>query len=190
MATIVENLENFLVAFLSANLVFTVFSAYALQYLWGLINTLQIIVLSSLFGLDIPINAKLVMQAILKMCSLEAVKFDFFFDLFDFRETNPFMSVIKNGEEMSDYANAGYDSANFFLLLGPIVPLILIFILSIPLKMLFKRLTKNCGENCCTRRVRTEKVYMIVVLRFFLESCLEIGLSGLIVVQTVSLLLL
>ena len=62
------------------------------------------------------------------MCSLEAVKFDFFFDLFKFRETNPFMSVIKNGEEVSDYANAGYDSANFFLLLGPIVPLILIFL--------------------------------------------------------------
>lgn len=75
------------------------------------------------------------------MCSLEAVKFDFFFDLFKFRETNPFMSVIKNGEEVSDYANAGYDSANFFLLLGPIVPLILIFILSIPLSMLLKRLT-------------------------------------------------
>ena len=73
---------------------------------------------------------------ILKMCALEAVKLDFFFDLFDFRETTAFQTKEESGEEVSSYADAGYDSANFFLLLGPMVPMIIIFVIYIPLKWL------------------------------------------------------
>ena len=69
-----EASENALKAFFSANIFFSFFMATLLQYLWGMINTLQILVLTDLFGFrDIPPNAEMVMQAILRMCSLEFI---------------------------------------------------------------------------------------------------------------------
>lgn len=59
---IAEGSENTLKAFFSANIVLSFFMAGMLQYLWGMINTLQVIVLTGLFGLtDVPPNAAMVM---------------------------------------------------------------------------------------------------------------------------------
>ena len=87
MTALTKSIENFLLTFLGANIFLSLFSAYLLQHLWGMINTLQIIVLSSLFGLDIPFNADIVMKMILKMCALEAVDTSSVLNIFNFRET-------------------------------------------------------------------------------------------------------
>ena len=57
--------SNALKSFLGGNLFVSLFSAGALQYLWGLINALQMIVLTVLFNIDVAANADMIMVAIL-----------------------------------------------------------------------------------------------------------------------------
>ena len=134
---IVERAENALMAFFSANIFLTIFSAGLMQLLWGLINTLQIIVLTYLFNLDIPMNASMLMVMLLKLCSMEFFSTDELFDkMFDFRETEPYNTIVHaNGDKESKYDDAGYETTIFFLLLGPIFFLVLIFLAYV----LFKR---------------------------------------------------
>ena len=71
---VAQNTEDALKVFLSTNIVLSVFTTVSLQLLWGMINTLQIIVLTNLFNFkNIPLNAEMVMQAILRLCSLEFI---------------------------------------------------------------------------------------------------------------------
>lgn len=42
-----------------------------LQFIWGMINALQVIMLSTLFNVDIPLNAYMIMEVILKLCALD-----------------------------------------------------------------------------------------------------------------------
>lgn len=58
---------------MAGNLFISLLMAYALQYLWGMVNSLQLIVLASLFDLLIPENAKVIQVEIMKACA-----FDFF----------------------------------------------------------------------------------------------------------------
>lgn len=123
------NTENALKAFFGANILVSFFSAGMLQYLWGLINTLQMIVMTSLFQLVIPPNADMVMLMILKMCSLDFVNTGWLLaKLFNFRETESMNTKFdSNGEPQSKFADAGYDSANFLELLGPVFFVVVFF---------------------------------------------------------------
>ena len=127
---IAEVAEDVLTAFFSGNIFISFFTSNLLQYLWGLVNTLQIIVLMNLFNIEIPENAGLLMTTILKMCALEFIPKEKALEFFNFRETEPFnMRADSNGEESSKYDDAGYDSSNFFELIGPILIMIVLFIL-------------------------------------------------------------
>lgn len=53
----VNVIENAILGFFGANIFFSFFSAQLLQYLWALINALQILVMTILFDLSVPINA-------------------------------------------------------------------------------------------------------------------------------------
>ena len=102
-----------------------------------MINSLQVIVLTDLFGLqNVPPNASLVMQSILKMCSLEFIDTGFILEaLFNFRETSAFNTKSsEDGEESSKFADAGYESAIFFELLGPLFFVVILFVLLVLLR--------------------------------------------------------
>ena len=81
---------------------------------------------------------------------------------------------------MSAYFNAGYDSSVFFMLLGPLFFLLVLYGLYLLFKKLLQVATTRCGENCFTRRLKTDNRFVLVSMRFLLESCLEIGLSAMI----------
>ena len=56
-----------------------------------MINALQIVVLSALFDLTIPMNAYMTMELMLKMCAMDFFQTESLFDqLFSFRETKVF----------------------------------------------------------------------------------------------------
>lgn len=150
------NTENALKAFFGANIIFSFFSAGMLQYLWGLINTLQMIVMTSLFQLEIPPNADMVMLMILKMCSLEFVNTGWVLEkIFNFRETESMNTKYdSNGEPYSKFADAGYDSANFLELLGPVFFVVIFFIAYVLLRKFAVKATKKCGTNFFTKRIR------------------------------------
>ena len=134
---ITKKTDNALKVFFSANIFLSFFMASLLQYLWGMINSLQIIVLTDLFGLqNVPPNASMVMQSILKMCSLEFIDTGFVLEaLFNFRETSAFSTrVTEDGVESSKFADAGYESAIFFELLGPLLFVMIVFCLMVLLR--------------------------------------------------------
>ena len=177
-----QSAESAFKAFLTANIFVSIFSAGMLQYLWSLINTLQIVVLTVLFALDIPVNAELVMIMILQMCSLEFISTETAFEMIhSFRETRPFSSKIdETGEEVSKFAQAGYETSNFWQLLGPLFFIIVAFALAVVIKLICRRAVRSYGINCFTRRLRSQNKYALVILRFLLEGCLELGLSAMI----------
>lgn len=83
--------EDFLTAFFGANIALSFVSAGLLQYLWGLVNTMQIIVLTALFKLDMPENAEMVFVMALKLCALDMFSTEKYIDkLFPMRDTPPF----------------------------------------------------------------------------------------------------
>lgn len=173
-----------LMTFFGANVVLGIFSAGLIQYLWGMINTLQIIMLTSLFDLNFPLNANEVMTIIMQLCAMDVFDTDsIFIQIFGFRETKVFKSKLNSeGEEESAYANAGYDSSIYFMLLGPIFFIVLLYLFAVVIKTLMRLATKNCSENFLTKRLRSKSDYSVIIVRFILESCLEVGLSSIICV--------
>ena len=107
--------------------------------------------------------------------------------IFSFRETDPFFTrTFINGEEKSSYADAGYESTNFVLNLSPLLMIVLAYIVYLIVKKLLQLSTKCCSANCLTRFLRQDNLYSIVIVRFLLESALEVGLSALITIYSVS----
>ena len=74
-----ETAGSLMVAFLSTNIFISIFSAGALQYLWGLINAIQIIVLTSLFRITLPHNVGSIITAVWKLVSLDLFQTDSIF---------------------------------------------------------------------------------------------------------------
>ena len=86
--------------------------SFSLQYFWGVINALQIIVFTCLFNLKTPFNAETIEIAILKMVS---------FDVLDTESKLKKMFKFKDKETPAlnyKFDNAGFGSSNFILLMG------------------------------------------------------------------------
>ena len=91
VTVIAEAADNFLMGFFGANIFISILFMGILTYIWGLINTLQIIILTYLLNIDIPENLAIVMKMVLKLLSLEMIPTDDIFEeMFAFRETEVF----------------------------------------------------------------------------------------------------
>ena len=124
------------------------------------------------------------MTTVMKLCAAEFISTDSAFEyIFEFRETEVFQSRINaDGDEKSAYANAGYDSSIFFVLLGPIFFILIFDVFLKTFKRILRLMTCRRGENCFTRYLRKRSHYLLFSIRFVLESCLETGLSAMICV--------
>ena len=126
---ITELAENVLVVYVSSNAFLSLFFSQFLQHIWGMINALQIIVYTVLFNINVPENANTLMMAILQLAALDFIEIDQVLTFLKFRETDPFfLQTYENGEQYSKFADAGYETSVFFLNLGAIILVILIFI--------------------------------------------------------------
>ena len=63
--SVTSTAENALMVYFSSNAFISLFAAQFLQYLWGMINALQVIVFTALFNINVPENAMTLMTAIL-----------------------------------------------------------------------------------------------------------------------------
>ena len=185
---ITQGTENALKAFFGANLFVSFFSAGLLQYLWGLINTLQMIMLTVFFKLNIPVNADTVMIMILKLCALDFFNSEKYIDmLFDFRETDVYDSQLDSvGDETSKFNEAGYESSIFIELLGPVFFIALLTIMILALRSCCKRLFRPCKDNFVRKYLHRKMSYKMFYLRFVMEGCIEFSLCGIISVLMVS----
>ena len=114
-------------AAMAGNLGVTIAMATSLQYLWGMVNGLQLMVLAVFFAVDMAPNIKVIMVEILKSCSFEVVDMETFFEKFEFGESESFSEI---------FAEAGMDGSIFVVGLGSVV----IFILLFPVYILFHKM--------------------------------------------------
>ena len=138
------------------------------------------IVLTTLFNVKIPFNAHMVMITILSLVSLEFVDTDPLLErMFEIRETPAFETVIDDdGDPQSNFAEAGYESSNFLDLLGSIFFIILAYVANQVCMNLLRLVIMPCKSNRFTRWVRKRDSYKVIVIRFLLESCVELGLCA------------
>ena len=140
--------------------------------------------LTDLFAIqDIPPNAEMLMQAILRMCSLEFIDTGFLLEgLFQFRETKAFLTkTTSDGLEISRFADAGYETAIFFELLGPILVIVIVFALYTLVKQITRYIVvKFTIDSWLRRKLLQRTSYLIIISRFQLEGAIEIGLSAMI----------
>ena len=69
------------------------------------------------------------------------------------------MEYAIDGLARSKFADAGYDSANFIALLGPIFLLPFVFLLLIALRLIILAITRTVGDNYVMKRIRTRLNY-------------------------------
>ena len=102
--------------------------------------------LSALFGVDLPRNAEIIMIMILRLVAFDFIHTEEIFEgMFHFRETRWFMTkTFESGEQVSKFAEAGYDSTNYWLMLGPLFFIILFFAIFLSAKKLVMKATKRC----------------------------------------------
>ena len=84
------------------------------------------------------------------------------------------------------FQEVGYDTTNFLIELGPLFFIILGSIFFYLALALLRRLIKKRGDNCVTRRIRKKINYHVIVIRFMLESCIELMIIAMICVLKVS----
>ena len=84
------------------------------------------------------------------------------------------------------FEEVGYDTTSFIIELGPLLFIILGTGAFFLLKALAKVATCRFKDSWLTRKVRAKVHYTAGIIRFFLESCIELGLIAMICVKNVS----
>lgn len=112
--------------------------------------------------------------------ALKLVNFDLFEKYFDLTPELIFGEFRETAPLDERFEEAGYDSANFFLLCGPIVFMAIAFLIWIPLRKCLSIAIKDCKDNYVTKRLKKGARSQLIVLRFLTESAIELGLASLI----------
>ena len=178
LADTASSAKTGLLIFAGSNFAVSLIMAQVVQYLWAIINSLQMMVLIVLFNLQIPKICQIILVEIMRLTNLALVDTDSSINmLFNFDE-----SISEPLNER--FEEAGYDSTNFFILLGLVLYLILAFIIWNVLLLLMQKCTKNMN-NCLTKRLRKKRKIRKTMLVFLLESCSELSLSALICLKSI-----
>ena len=102
--------------------------------------------------------------------------------MFDgFRDTSPLNE---------NFADLGYESSNFLLLIGALFILILVFIAYFIVRKLLQILINGLGKNstnCCMRRLKKNPEFRKIVFTFYLETSVEFTICAIICTSLMSL---
>ena len=105
---------------MGANAFISLALAGVMQYLFGMVNALQMIVLAVYFDLLIPANIKAILVAINKTCNFDLFKTDdIFAEFFGFEDTESFSEKFEE---------TGLDGSNFIIGIGPIFLFVVYFL--------------------------------------------------------------
>ena len=154
---------------MAGNVFITIALATALQYLWGMVNALQIIVLEVFFFCETPANAKVIMIEILKSCNFEVFDGGPFFELLKFKESKSFTEIFEE---------ANYEGSVFIEGLGSLFFGIMIFPIYILIHSISKRCCKGHKRFKFIKNFIRPKSFLMIYMVFMLEGCIELGLTG------------
>jgi len=137
------------------------------------------IVLTVLFSVHMPSNCYRAMIAIMKLTNLDIIDIEAFLNsIFTFSaESGPLNPVFEE---------AGYDSSNFIIELGPLFLIICGSVAFYITRYFLVRSLRNCGDNFITRRLRKRLMLIAIIVRFLIEGCIELGLVAMIATRKIS----
>ena len=176
-------IEGTLGVFISSNFALTIFISGALQFLWGMVNALQMIVLSVLFSVMRPPHVEMVLTTI-----MEYVNFDFIDtaemleDVFGIsKETTPFNEIFEK---------AHFESTSFIREIGCIIFFVLGFFGFVIIRQILSYVFKKYPASGRIAEIIEKKVkkvrYKVMIVRFLLEGCVELGICALICVLRIN----
>ena len=115
---------------MAGNFFLSILFATALQYLWGMVNALQIIVLAGLFKIKIPENLRIILIEVTKACNFDLISTEKLYKkYFGFRDT-PSFSL--------NFEEADYEGSIFIVGLGTLF----LFIVGFPFYALTRSIAK------------------------------------------------
>ena len=164
---------------MSANAFLSLFLAGAMQYLFGMVNALQIITLTVYFDLLLPTNLAAIQVAINKTWNFDLFKTDeILAGMFGFDgDTDSFSEKFEE---------SGLDGSNFIIGIG----LIFFFLVYMPIFIIIHSsamyICKGEQKIKCIKNFVKPRNHLIVFMIFLIESSVEIGLTGLVCVVLVS----
>ena len=146
----------------------------------GALNAIQILVLTILFRLDIPVNLHDILGPILKLSNFDVFQTDLMFAfLFGFQDSESFDGV---------FDDSGFEGSNFIVGIGPLFVMVVVFVVWVPLQLLlkwfvvFKKIkTSKIGKYLLTNGSRRFQV-----MTFAMEGTLEIGFTACITIIVAS----
>ena len=129
-----------------------------------------------LFNLNIPVNCSKILSEILSLANLDLIEVDdYIVAIFDFQlESPPFNDIFED---------AGIQSSTFLVELGMLFFVIMISLFMALSKLICRKCTEGCEVNCLTSVLRKKVNSLVVIVRFFMEYCYEMGLASLIAVR-------
>ena len=165
---------------MAGNAIIGMVFAGVLQYLWGMVNTLQVINLAIIYDCLLPENMLVILSEVNKACNFDFYNTEnLYIKMFGFEDTESFSPKFEE---------AGFEGSNFIISIGPIF----IFIVLFPMFLLIRALVgrtcaKQCSLKCCQSTFVHEIAYLPIFITFMLESCIGIGFSCAICIKFVSL---
>ena len=162
--------------FMGSNIFLSMFLIALLQFLWGFVNTIQVVVITVLFNVNFPLNAVKIFIIINKLTSLDLIEVDDYIKSFMriHQDTVPLNIVFED---------CGYESSSFTVGLGMAFFFTLFAMLFFCVKTGLKHATRRCGDNFCSRKIRQPINLAVVIVRFNIESCIMIALTALITIS-------
>lgn len=97
---------------MASNYLIGLIFAGILQYLWNMVNTLQLVNLVIIYDLLLPENMLIIQSLVNKACNFDFYNTDYLYKrMFGFQETESFSD---------QFEIAGFEGSNFVMFIGPI----------------------------------------------------------------------
>lgn len=169
LSMLLDFIRVMMFGFITSNIFLGFFFSQLVQLLWGAINTLQMIVLTVLFNLAMPVNAYTILIEIMKITNLDVIDTGEFLDMV--------ISVTETPSFGFKFLEGGYDTTSYFIELGPLFFVIIGAFIYVVLKLLIMcLLRKKQPTNWFIRRVQRRENYRSAIVRFLIEGCVELSL--------------
>lgn len=164
---------------MQTNLILSIPIGGLLQYLWGMINSVQLIVLTVLFTVDMPVYSYDIYLALNQLVA---------FDIFQVEETvyEPYFNFPPRETLSPKYDEVGFDTPIYIIGMGS---LFFIQLCWIPLNLgrLFLRAVYHKLPRNCRKKVRNQvnfKGAQEEAIRFSMEGCIEICINSYLTLVT------
>ena len=173
-----QTVDGGMKAVMAGNLALTIFFTAVIYFLWGMINGMQVISLTSLFRVRLPPNVYTVMIQILKLSAFDLFQTEIWYKaIFKFSENQAFSPIFEEAE---------LEGSNFIMGIGPMF----MFMFFYALFLLIRHFVMKCSQSQYkyVRKVQTvfiEHRVESTVIRFILEGGLDILLWALIALSNV-----